>query len=132
MVQDMKPCKLKHLLKIDMEYFGKHFFISAIMEDLKNLVPCKRVLDIGCGGGNWCVTAAQYGANKNNSDFDIQPEMVKLAKQATSHLQDMVHIQVGNAEDMPYDDDSFDVAITLFVTCNLPCKVFLKHFKELR
>ena len=45
--------------------------------------------------------------------FDIQPEMVELAKQATSHL-DMVHIQVGNVADMPYDDDSFDVAISLF------------------
>jgi len=27
--------------------------------------------------------------------------------------------------------DSFDVAISLFVTCNLPSEVFLKHFKEL-
>ena len=44
--------------------------------------------------------------------------MVELAKQATSHL-DMVHIQVGDAADIPYDDASFDVAISLFVTCNL-------------
>jgi len=100
------------------------------MEDLKNLVPGKRVLDIGCGGGNWYVTAAEYGA-KSVDGFDIQPEMVELAKQTTLHLQDMVHIQVGDAADMPYDDDSFDVAISLFVTCNLPSKVWLKHCKEL-
>ena len=97
---------------------------------MKNLVPGKRVLDIGCGAGNWCVTAAEYGA-KSVDGFDIQPEMVELAKQATSHLQDMVHIQVGDAADMPYDDDSFDVAISLFVTCNLPKEICLKHFKEL-
>ena len=32
---------------------------------------------------------------------------------------------------MPYDDDSFDVAISLFVTCNLPPNGFTKHFQEL-
>jgi len=32
---------------------------------------------------------------------------------------------------MPYDDDSFDVAISLFVTCNLPPSGFTKHFQEL-
>ena len=61
----------------------------------------------------------------------MQLEMVELTKQVTSHLQDMVHIQVGDAADMPYDDDSFDVAISLFVTCNLSPKVHAKHFTEL-
>ncbi|XP_065887033.1 uncharacterized protein [Dysidea avara] len=108
---------------------GEAFLHSAITEDLKKSVPGKRVLDIGCGAGNWCVTAAQYGA-KSVDGFDIQPEMVELAKQATSHL-DMVHIQVGDAADMPYGDDSFDVAISLFVACNLSPEGFTKHFQEL-
>jgi len=108
---------------------GEAFLHSAIEEDLKRSVPGKRVLDIGCGVGNWCVTAAQYGA-KSVDGFDIQPEMVELAKQATSHLN-MVHIQVGDAADMPYNDDSFDVAISLFVTCNLSPEGFVKHFQEL-
>ena len=108
---------------------GSAFLDDAITNDLKSLVPGKRVLDIGCGAGNWCHTAAQYGAKTVNG-FDIQKEMVELAKQATSHL-DMVHIQVGDAADMPYDDASFDVAISLFVTCNLPPKAFTKHFQEL-
>ena len=32
---------------------------------------------------------------------------------------------------MPYDDASFDVAISLFVTCNLSSEAFEKHFQEL-
>ena len=108
---------------------GSAFLDSTLIQDLKNLVPGKRVLDIGCGAGNWCVTAAQYGA-KSVDGFDIQPEMVELAKQATSHL-DMVHIQVGDAADMPYGDDSFDVVLSFFVTCNLPPNGFSKHFQEL-
>ena len=109
---------------------GDAFADAAIAESLKSLVPGKRVLDVGCGVGDWCCLAAQYGA-KSVDGFDIQPEMVKLAKQATSHLQDMVHIQVGDVADMPYDDNSFDVAISLFVTCNLSPKVYAKHFTEL-
>jgi len=109
---------------------GTAFLDTAIAEGLKSLVKGKRVLDVGCGVGDWCCLAAHYGA-KSVDGFDIQPEMVELAKQATSHLN-MVHIQVGDAADMPYDDDSFDVAISLFVTCNLSPEVYAKHFEELK
>ena len=104
---------------------GAAFLDSGIAESLKCLVKGKRVLDVGCGVGGWCCLAAQYGA-KSVDGFDIQPEMVELAKQATSHLQDMVHIQVGDAADMPYDDDSFDVAISLFVTCWSHTKLYTR------
>ena len=77
---------------------GKHgtigvaFLDSAVAQSLKRMVPGKRVLDIGCGVRDWCCLAAQYGA-KTVDGFDIQEEMVKLAKQTTSHL-DMVHYKL--------------------------------------
>ena len=108
---------------------GAAFLDSPIAQSLRSLVVGKKVLDVGCGVGDWCSLVAQYGA-KTVDGFDIQEEMVELAKQATSHL-DMVHIQVGDAADMPYDDASFDVAISLFVTCNLSPEAFEKHFQEL-
>lgn len=108
---------------------GSAFLDSAIAQDMNNLAAGKRVLDVGCGTGNWCYAAAQCGA-KTVDGFDIQEEMVELAKRATSEL-DNVCIQVGDAADMPYDDASFDLALSLFVTCNLPPKSFAKHFQEL-
>ena len=108
---------------------GEAFLDSAVVQSLRQMVPGKRVLDIGCGVGDWCCRAAQYGAKSVNG-FDIEEEMVKLAKQATSHL-DMVHIKAGDVSSMPYDDASFDVAISLFVTCNLSPEAFAKHFQEL-
>ena len=108
---------------------GEAFFDLSIAQSLSTLVYGKRVLDIGCGVGNWCHLAAQYGA-KSVDGFDIQEEMVELARQATAHL-DTVSIQVGDASDMPYEDASFDVAISLFVTCNLSPEAFAKHFQEL-
>ena len=109
--------------------FGEAFFDSAIAQSLKLMVPGKRVLDIGCGVGDWCCLAAHCGAITVNG-FDIQEEMVKLARQMTIHL-DTVHIQLGDVAQMPYDNASFDVAISLFVTCNLSPNAFAKHFQEL-
>ena len=108
---------------------GEAFLDSSLARSLKRMVPGKRVLDIGCGVGDWCCLVAQCGA-KTVHGFDIQEEMVELAKQATSHF-DNVHIQVGDVADMPYDNASFDVAISLFVTCNLSPEAFEKHFQEL-
>ena len=93
------------------------------------MVPGKRVLDIGCEVGDWCCLAAHFGAIRVDG-FDIQEGMVKLAKQATSHL-DTVHIQLGDVVQMPYKNASFDVAMSLFVTCNLSPEAFAKHFQEL-
>ena len=108
---------------------GQAFIDCAIAQSLRQMVPGKRVLDIGCGVGDWCCLVAKCGA-KTVDGFDIQEEMVERAKQTTSHL-DMVNIQVGDAADMPYDDDLFDVAISVFITCNLSPEVFEKHFQEL-
>lgn len=109
---------------------GEAFLDSAITQRYKSLVYGKRVLDIGCGSGEWCYIAAQYGAETVDG-LDIQEGMVKLAKQSTSGL-DKVRIQLGDATDMPYDDASFDVAISLFVSCNVPPGSFKKYFQELR
>ena len=109
--------------------FGEAFLDSEIAQSVRLMVPGKRVLDIGCGVGDWCCLAAHCGA-KTIDGFDIQEDMVKLAKQATSHL-DKVHIQLGDVACMPYEDASFDVAMSLFVTCNLSPEAFAKHFQEL-
>ena len=66
---------------------------------LESAIPDKKVLDIGCGTGNWCYKAAQYGP-KSVDGFDIQEDMVQLAKQATSQFS-TVNIRVGDVMDIP-------------------------------
>ena len=108
---------------------GDAFLDPAIAKDLKIAVPGKDILDIGCGIGDWCVVAAQYGANTVHG-FDIQEDMVKRATEVTCHTNN-IHIKVGDVADMPYKNDKFDVAISLFVTCNLSPNTYSKHFHEL-
>ena len=105
-------------------------FLSPVMVDyLKSEIPGKKVIDIGCGTGNWCYKAALSGA-KSVDGFDIQEEMVELAKQATSQFGN-VNICVGDVMDMPYEDNTFDVALSFYVTCGLRLEACISHFKEM-
>ena len=58
---------------------GAAFLDSPIAQSLRSLVVGKRVLDVGCGVGDWCSLVAQYGAITVDG-FDIQEVMVELAK----------------------------------------------------
>ena len=105
------------------------FFFPTVNEYLQSVVPGKKVLDVGCGIGNWCYKAAQCGA-KSVDGIDIQEEMVQLAKQATSQFSS-VNIRVGDATKLPYDDNVFDIALSFFVTVVLKREACISHLKEL-
>ena len=105
------------------------FFFPATKEYLKREVPGKRVLDIGCGTGYWSGQAAQFGA-KSVDGFDVSEEIVQLARKATSSFS-TVTIQFGDVMLMPNDDNSFDIAISLHVTCLLPMEACISHYEEL-
>ena len=105
------------------------FVYPALKAFLEAEAPGKKVLDIGCGSGDWACLAVECGA-KSVDGFDIQEGMVELAQQATAQYGS-VNICVGDVMDMPYDDNTFDVAISVFVTCNLPIEALTKHFEEL-
>ena len=105
------------------------FVYPALKAFLEAEAPGKKVLDIGCGSGDWARLAVECGA-KSVDGFDIQEGMVELAQQATAQYSS-VKICVGDVMDMPYDDNTFDVAISILVTCNLPIEALTKHFEEL-
>ena len=105
------------------------FLTPAMKKHLKSVIPGQKVLDIGCGSGNWCYKAAQSGA-KSVDGFDIQEDMVQLAKQATSQFN-TVNIRVGDVMDMPYGDNTFDVALSFYVTCGLRLEACISHFTEM-
>ena len=109
--------------KVNNAYFG-----PTIGKFLETEAPGKRVLDIGCGTGDWCYQAARYGAKSING-FDKEEKMVEVARQATSQFS-TVNIQLGDITNMPYDDNTFDIVLSISVTCELPIETLSKHFSE--
>lgn len=83
--------------------------------DLVNAVGItdgQAVLDVATGSGNVAVLAAQRGARV--SACDITPAMVELARSRAAHEGLEIDVKEGNAEELPYPDDSFDVVLSVF------------------
>ena len=69
------------------------------------------VLDIACGTGNVAITAARRGAAVTG--LDITPAMLEDAREnAAIAGVDAIDWQEGDATNLPYDDDTFDVTLS--------------------
>ena len=81
----------------------------------KGALPQTEILEVGCGGGLICEHLAQRGAVVEG----IDPSMGALAD-ARQHIErsnrgNVVHLQQGYAEALPYADGSFSVIVSLDV-----------------
>lgn len=86
---------------------GAEEFVARL--DLK---PDMQVLDVACGTGNLAIPAATTGATVTG--VDIAPNLIEsaIARAAAEGVE--AKFDVGDAEDLPYDDASFDIVMTMF------------------
>jgi SAM-dependent methyltransferase len=70
------------------------------------------VLDVACGTGNTAIPAARAGAEVTG--IDIAPNLIEQAIARNEAESLTAEFDVGDAEAMPYDNDSFDVVLTMF------------------
>ena len=78
------------------------------------------VLDVGCGIGGATRHIAQHVGCKVTG-IDLTPEYISTAKTLAKMTgqDDQVSYEVASALAMPYDDETFDAAITLHVAMNI-------------
>ncbi len=74
--------------------------------------PGERVLDVACGSGNLALPAARAGAVVTG--VDIAPILVASARQRALGEELSVRFDEGDAEALPYPNDSFDTVVTMF------------------
>src|SRR5262245_35426712 len=80
--------------------------------DRLNIRPGTKVLDVACGSGNLAVVAAKKGADVTG--IDIADNLVEAAKKRAEAEGLDIKFEQGDAEAMPYEDNSFDVVMTMF------------------
>jgi SAM-dependent methyltransferase len=74
--------------------------------------PGEDVLDVACGTGNAALRAAQAGATVVG--VDLTPELFQAGRRlATEAAVEIDWIQ-GDAEELPFEDESFDVVLSTF------------------
>lgn len=83
------------------------------------------VLDVACGNGNTAIPAAWLGAEVTG--VDIAPYLIEQAIDRAAAMKVNAEFDVGDAEDLPYEDDSFDVVMTMYGAMFAPRPEVVAH-----
>lgn len=98
----------------DGDYAGFATYMEAGAEEILggwNIEPGQRLLDVGCGAGQSAIPAARSGLRVTG--VDIAENLIEHARERAESEGLDAHFDVGDAEDLPYEDGSFDVVISM-------------------
>ena len=106
------------------DFVAESFAGVANPFSLGRLEAGKRVLDLGSGAGSDSLVAAlQVGPEGSVTGIDMTPEMVEKARTGAAELGlGNVTFVEGEAERLPFADESFDVVISNGVIDLIPDK----------
>lgn len=77
-----------------------------------------KVLDLCCGTGDWTIQLAE-NQEADVTGLDFSENMLKVAAEKTAAFNNITLVQ-GDATDLPYDDNTFDIITIGFGLRNLP------------
>lgn len=114
--KEYKDLSIKEFTKAAKIYDSNHAGIYEmckdeypfVAEELKN-IEFDNLLDVGCGTGPMIELFVQEFPNKEYTGLDLTPKMIEVASQ--KNLPQTTFI-VGDSENLPFEDESFDV-----ITC---------------
>lgn len=85
---------------------------GEVTVDLVGVRPGEEVLDIACGTGNASIRAARAGGRVTG--VDLTPELFADARAEADREGVEFELVEGDAEDLPFPDGRFDVALSVF------------------
>jgi SAM-dependent methyltransferase len=91
-----------------------HFLRPASLEVVKvcNVGPGTRFLDVGAGTGNTAIEAARAGAEVIATD--LTPHLIEIGKALSEREGLSIEWREADAQNLPFEDDSFDVVASTF------------------
>lgn len=110
MFNDIAPSydKLNHVLSLNIDKIWRKKAVKRLLADN----PYK-VLDIACGTGDSSIAIAKAGV-PNVIGLDISEGMLEIAKQKAAGLDYNMEFLIGDALNLPFEDDSVDAVMIAF------------------
>ena len=71
--------------------------------------PNKKILELGSGSGKYTFPLLQTGANVIATDISHESLMVLKKRMEASYYFDKLKVQVADMEDIPFEDNQFDI-----------------------
>jgi len=84
--------------------------MGELLCEAADLHAGQKVLDVATGGGNTAISAARR--NCEVTGLDYVPELISYAKKRAEVEQMDIAFDVGDAENLPYPDASFDAILS--------------------
>ena len=86
--------------------------VSERLAEAADIAAGSQVLDVACGSGNATIAAARSGAHAVGVDY--VPELLEQGRLRAAAEGLDVELVEGDAEDLPFDDASFDTTLSVF------------------
>jgi ubiquinone/menaquinone biosynthesis C-methylase UbiE len=85
------------------------------------------VLDVACGTGE---NFPYLGKASSITALDLSSEMVREADRRRRQMGIDIELMVGDAQEMPFPDETYDHVVSAFSTCTFPD--YVAAFREMR
>ncbi|MDP3920166.1 MAG: class I SAM-dependent methyltransferase [Candidatus Omnitrophota bacterium] len=108
--------------------YHPRFWKETVMRfrDFYGLKPDAAVLDVGCGKGFMLHDFKELMPDMTVAGIDVSEYAIENAMETMKP-----YVRVGNAKDLPYEENSFDLVISINTVHNLPPEECKRSLREL-
>jgi ubiquinone/menaquinone biosynthesis C-methylase UbiE len=129
-MEKMVPSYDSYMRKVT---FGREHVLRETTVDLAGVKQGDSVLEVGCGTGTLTLAAKKKaGVSGRVYGIDLIPGMIEASKRKAAQANEEITFQVAGIDNIPFNDNMFDVVICSFMIFHMSEEVRKKGITEIQ